>query len=280
VTKLRALEGRLDEVAPRVTAGEDDDAVHDLRVALRRTRTVLEVARRVLGRYPADEVRRAFRDLQRATGALRDEEVMREVVSSLRVTGIDVDAWLAARARREGRLRGTLMQTIRAGGLERGRVLLEALLVFPIKPSRDRRLAKVARRSVERARRSVERHRGARLDDPLALHRLRIAYKRLRYTLEIFGEALPSHMGAGAQAAARFQSRLGDLHDVDMAIGCIRRARTLSSQSKTELLARLEELRRDRALAYAKERGIPAEDLSDPPDQRVGTDSLRKISTP
>jgi CHAD domain-containing protein len=283
IAKLRALDGRLSEVAPRVMAGAiDDDAVHDLRVALRRTRTMLEVARRVLGRYPADEVRRALRDLQRATGALRDEEVLREIVGSLGSTRLDVAEWLKARARRERRLRGVLARTIRSGGLEQGRMLLEALLAFRIKPSRERRLTKFARRSVETARRGVEHHRGARLDDPQALHRLRIAYKRLRYTLEMFAEALPSQMTGFAQTAARFQARLGDLHDVDMAIGCVRRARTLSSETRLELLTRLDELRRDRALAYAKERGGPA---SDPGDlerggvHRAGGASLRKISS-
>jgi CHAD domain-containing protein len=140
-------------------------------------------------------------------------------------------------------------------------------------------LAKFARRSVEAARRGVEHHRAARLDDPLALHRLRIAYKRVRYRAEMFAEALPSNMSDLTQVAIRFQSRLGDLHDVDMAIGCVRRARTLSSEAKGELLARLEELRRDRALAYAKEQGLPANDAGPRRAHRSGTDSLRKISS-
>jgi CHAD domain-containing protein len=281
VARLRGLDGRLDAIGPRVTSLNDDDgdAVHDLRVALRRTRTVLEVARRVLGRYPADEVRRAFRDLQRATGALRDEEVLREIVGSLGSSRADVRGWLEARARRERRLRGALARAIRGGSLQQGRMLLEALLAFRIKPSRNRRLAKFARRSVEAAQRGLEQHRSARLDDPQALHRLRIAYKRLRYTLEIFAEALPGHMAAVAQAAARFQARLGDLHDVDMAMGCVRRARTLSADAKLELLTRLEELRRERALAYAKESGIPADDLRATHAHPAGGDSLRKIST-
>jgi len=82
-------------------------------------------------------------------------------------------------------------------------------------------MTKFARRAVERARREVDRRRGVRPDDAEGLHRLRIAYKRLRYTADTFADALPSELAALAQPAARLQGRLGDLHDVDIALGCV-----------------------------------------------------------
>ena len=284
VAKLRLLEARLRDVAPRVLASADDgDAVHDLRVALRRTRTVLEVGRSVLGRFHADEVRRALREVMRASSALRDDEVLLELIASVVSGGVshpDVQAWLDTRRRRESRLRGALSKTLRSGELERGRGLLEALLAFRIDPSRDRRITKFARRAVERARREVDRRRGARPDDAEALHRLRIAYKRLRYTVETFEGALPSDTAQLAQGAARFQKRLGDVHDVDVAIGAVRRARTLTEEGRSDLLAALYRLRVDRIAAYARERGV-AIAASVPPlaRQLVGGESLRKIST-
>jgi len=275
--KLRALDARLRDVAPRVLASaEDGGAVHDLRVALRRTRTVLEVGRPVLGRFHVDEVRRALRALMQASGALRDDEVLLELIASVGVKRPDVQAWLDTRRRRERRLRGALSKTLRSGELERGRGLLEALLAFRVDPSRDRRLAKFGRRAVERARREVDRRRGARPDDADALHRLRIAYKRLRYTVETFADALPSDLAALAQPAARFQGRLGDLHDVDVALGCVRRARTLSGEARAELRAALGREREMRVAAYGRELGVVA---VSPLVQPVGADSLRKIST-
>jgi len=280
-TKLRALDTRLQEVEPRVLAADrDEEACHDLRVALRRTRTVLEVGRSVLGRFQASEVRAALRDLMRASGALRDEEVLLGVVSSLGVDLPDVHAWVDTRRRRERVQRRILMRLVRAGELERGRRLLEALLAFRVDPSRDRRLAKFARRAVDRARRDVERKRVAAPDDVSALHDLRIAYKRLRYTVETFEGALPSDTAQLAQGAARFQKRLGDVHDVDVAIGAVRRARTLTEEGRSDLLAALYRLRVDRIAAYARERGV-AIAASVPPlaRQLVGGESLRKIST-
>jgi CHAD domain-containing protein len=279
VAKLRALEARLRDVAPRVLASAGDrDAVHDLRVALRRTRSVLDVGRKVLGGFHVDEVRRALREVMRASGALRDDEVLLELVASVASAGAshpDVQAWLDARRRRERRLRGALSRALRSGELERGRGLLEAL-AFRVDPSRDRRITKFARRAVERARREVDRRRSARPDDVEALHRLRIAYKRLRYTTETFADALPSDLSALAQPAARFQGRLGDLHDVDVALGCVRRARTLSGEARSELLAALAREREMRLAAYGRELGLVA---VAPVAQAAGTDSLRKIST-
>jgi CHAD domain-containing protein len=256
VAKLRELDGRLEEVAPRVLAHQtDDEAVHDLRVALRRMRTVLEIGRDVLGPFHADEVRRALRDVQRATGDLRDEEVLLALLGSLGVEAPDVGAWLDGRRRRERRLRRALVRLLQSGPsgvLGAGRKLLTALLAFRIKPSRDKRVHKYARRAVERARREVDRRRGARPDDPDALHRLRIAYKRLRYTVETFSEVLPEDLAVLAQGAARMQSRLGDLHDVDVAIVCVRRARALTPESGTELLAALDRERAVRVAAYLR----------------------------
>jgi CHAD domain-containing protein len=277
VERLRTLDARLDAVVPRVLASDtDEDAVHDLRVTLRRLRTVLELGRSVLGRFRSDEVRRALRDVQRATGSLRDEEVLRALVGSLGVGHPDVERWLGARRARERRLRGAFARSIRAGSVDRGRALLHALVAFRVKPSHDKRLTRLARRAVDRARRDVERRRGADIEDPEALHGLRIAYKRLRYAIESFSEALPTHTVDQAQHAARMQNRLGGLHDVDVAIDRARRARALGPEARAELLVALERERASRAAACAREAGAPATAAR---PQADGVVALRKIST-
>jgi CHAD domain-containing protein len=277
VGKLRALDARLGDVAPRVHASaQDGEAVHDLRVALRRTCTVLEAGRAVLGPFHAEEVRLALREVMEATGVLRDDEVLLELIGTLGVTHPDVQVWLDARRRRERGLRRVLLRAVRDGALDRGRALLAALLAFRVDPGRDRRLARFARRAVDRARRRVDRRRHARPDDAEALHRLRIAYKRLRYTAETFADVLPSDLAALGPAAARFQGRLGDLHDVDVAIVSVRRARGLSPEGRAELLEALARERATRHAAYGRELGETS-DAGVP--QPVGGDSLRKIST-
>jgi CHAD domain-containing protein len=255
VAKLGSFDARMEEVTPRILSLKDEEAVHDLRVALRRTRTVLEVGRSVLGRFYADEVRRTLRELQSASGALRDEEVLLELLTSLRVVEPEVRAWIDARRRRERRLRSALRRKVREGELDRSRRLLAALVAFRIKPARDRRLTKFARRAVEDARRAVDRRRGAALGDAEALHDLRIAYKRLRYTVEMFASVLPSDLAALAQPASRHQGRLGQLHDADVAIASVRAARGLPDPARQALLAELTRVRRDREEIIAQDLG-------------------------
>jgi CHAD domain-containing protein len=54
------------------------------------------------------------------------------------------------------------------------------------------------------------------------LHNLRIAAKRLRYTLEIFENALPSACQLIAHELAQDQDELGALHDSDVMIALLR----------------------------------------------------------
>jgi CHAD domain-containing protein len=275
---LRALDIRVVDAIPRVLSSEDEEAVHDLRVVLRRTRTVLEIGRSVLGRFQADEVRAALRDVQRTTGALRDEEVLLELVTSLGVDRPDVQAWIHARRRREKRLRSALRRVLRSGDLDHGREMVAAMLAFRVKPSRDRRLTKFARRAVFEARRGVGRRAGASPEDARALHRLRMAYKRLRYTVETLADALPHDLAALAEPAARMQSRLGSLHDVDVAVGCVRRARSLSEVGREALLAGLAHARAACVAAYL-DADRAAAVATAPIRHAAGTESLRKTST-
>jgi CHAD domain-containing protein len=265
VVKLCAFDAHLGETVPRLLSPADGEAVHDFRVALRRTRTLLEVGRPVFGRFHADEVRSALRDIHRASGALRDEEVLLELLASIEASAphllhppsyvSNVKDWIDGRRRRERRLRAALRRKVREGELDRGRQLLAALVAFRVKPSRDKRVTKFARRAVEDARREVEHRRRAPMQDPEMLHNLRIAYKRLRYTIEAFATVLPSDLVSLAQPASRFQSRLGRLHDADVAIACVRSAPNLLDTGRESLLVELERVRLGRVAALEGELG-------------------------
>ena len=266
VAKLCAFDARLGETVPRLLSSTDDEAVHDFRVALRRTRTLLEVGRPVFGRFHADEVRRALREIQRASGVLRDEEVLLELLASIESGAphllqppsyvSNVKEWIDGRRRRERRLRGALRRKVREGVLDRGRLLLGALVAFRVKPSRDKRVTKFARRAVEDARREVEHRRRAPMQDPEALHNLRIAYKRLRYTIEAFATVLPGDLVSLAQPASRFQSRLGRLRDADVAIACVQSAPRLLDAAREALLVELGSVRQQRVVALEEELGV------------------------
>ncbi len=266
--KLRHLDAEVGKAIPRVVATADDEAIHDLRVAIRRLRTLLRLARPVYGRFHADAVRLAYTAVFRATGELRDEEVLDETLDAVAVAAggavgavvavVAVEepsfvAWRALRGARERRLRRAAIARVRGGELAKARQLLRALVTLPVAPKHDKDLGKFARKCVERARRGVDHLRDVPTEDVVGLHDLRIAYKELRYAAELLAPALPIDLSALADPAARFQKRLGEIHDADVAIATVSRARALVPETRAELLARLEALRMKRVTKYLAE---------------------------
>ena len=248
---LRGLAHTLEATLPRVKARADEEAIHDMRVAIRRLRVLLKLSRKVFGRFHTNAVRGALTLVHRASGALRDEEVLRETLTALHVKDAAFARWLDLRRVREARLRRTVVAEIDRGALAKPLALLRALLILPVpKPIA---LEPFAFRCAERARKGVEKLRNVPTSDASGLHELRIAYKGLRYTTELLGPVLPADVAAHAGPAARFQKRLGEIHDLDMAAGSILRARTLPPRTRAHVLAALHQARHLAVQAYLRE---------------------------
>ncbi|MDB4996080.1 MAG: hypothetical protein JWM74_3512 [Myxococcaceae bacterium] len=265
--KLREMDRALPAETKRVVTAADDEAVHDLRVTIRRLRTVLKLARPLYGRFLADAVRRSFAAVQQATGDLRDEEALAETLDKLdkldAPTAAALRTWRDRRRARERLLRRAVVRHLQSGELAKARALLGALTTLPVKPNRRKDLARFALRCTEDARRTVDSLRGASTDDSVALHDLRIAYKHLRYSIEIFEGALPADVAAVREPATKFQKRLGDIHDIDVALETIARARGLTVLVRTKLRTALTAVRGKKIEAYEREmRPTPASALT------------------
>ena len=285
--KAKALDASLAKAIRRVMTNADGEALHDMRVAIRRLRTVLRLARPIYGSYRTSAVRRAFTVVQSKTGDLRDEEALAETFDGLSLDDPAFTEWRARRKGREKRLRAAVTSRLRAGDLTLARRLLRALLLLPVRPSRDTALDRFARRTVNRSRKRVDAMRDVPTSDVEQMHRLRIRYKELRYSAEIFAEALPLDLAALAPPAARFQKRLGDIHDIDTALDALSRARGLPPETSARVAAALVEVRARKAKKYLDDMAPTRSNgpLPEPvdsvqrPRQAVGSVALRKIST-
>ncbi len=251
--QMRELSRTLTATLPRVNERADDEAIHDMRVALRRLRVVLKLSRAVFGRFHVEAIRASFTRVHRASGVLRDEEVLRETLGGVGVEAPELAAWIALRKKREDGLRTIVEKRLRAGDLKRPLRELHALLSLPVAPKRRKPLVDFAARSVERAQRGVDEERGAAVESVVALHQLRIAYKRLRYTTEIFHDALPIDVAALAGPSARFQKRLGTIHDLDVARAVMDRTKTLPPWVKANVLDALAKQRQEAVELYLRD---------------------------
>lgn len=248
--QLQSLLGELRDVLARLST-PDDEAIHDLRVALRRLRSLLRPLRDVYDADSVVEARDALKAIGDASSELRDEEVLGELLGDLDVpkaTKTATSRWLTTRATTTARLRTTFVRSLTEGALQQAVDLVDAVISIPPKAKRDVDVVVFAHKVVWRAQRDIEKTLRAGKGDVEGLHELRIDYKRLRYAIDGLESALAPELVSMRDVATRLQKRLGDLHDIDVAKVIVGAARTLSAMHRTRLLVALEECR-DHAIA-------------------------------
>lgn len=201
MSQVLALQIRLYACRARLQAASDDEALHDLRIALRKLRSLLRPLREI---PVAQALEQAAAVLGRRSGPLRDHEVLLAELQRLRCVG-PFDGELATLAARHAEI----------AGCDEFSDLLAHLDGWPVRwrqAQADGALQGVQRRIRRRLRRQ-QRRLGSALRDPQHdRHRLRLLIKRVRYA----DEAYPRLSGLSSTAVAALkqaQSALGDWHD-------------------------------------------------------------------
>ena len=233
--ELSRLDEALGVAVARVTHGVDAEAVHDLRVTLRRIRCALAITRPLYGRWLTRAIRKDFSRLQRETGPLRDEEVLVTLVDARAHHTPAVVAWLQRRRAHQEALRRQLIRSLQSGAADRPRALLHAIAVLPVKPSRNVRARGFARKRMARKSAKVRRASTQARHNAENLHALRIAHKELRYAGEFLKDALPRALLAKARRSARAQHHLGEQRDRAVVRDVIRRDASLSRATRKEI---------------------------------------------
>jgi CHAD domain-containing protein len=204
---------RVLEECDRASVEFGADPVHDLRVALRRCRSMAD-GLLVMDPDPSwKEMKKAGKRLFRELGELRDAQVMEEWVRSL---GSSEDPVTIALLQFLGGREAGLKQQAAVGLQEFDRKQWRRWST-----SLPRRAAKVRTGSILFKHLALERwtdayklHRGAlRNRSQVSFHRLRIGLKRFRYIVENF---LPEQHSAWSGDLKELQDTLGEVHDLDV----------------------------------------------------------------
>lgn len=195
----------------RLRRSHDVDAVHDLRVAIRRCRSFASLMEEIDGSEGWRDVRRRTRPLFRALGALRELHVHAELLKDI-LQRNPLRAHLRealARAERAPRrvvrreldaFRLHAWKRLRRGLSDRLAVRPGGLLARSLVADRHRRLSQLHRRAAMTG--SVE-----------DWHALRVALKRFRYALEA---VWPDRSSELRDHLERLQQLLGAVHDLDV----------------------------------------------------------------
>ena len=259
-------QGTLDQVDP--------EFLHDLRVALRRTRAVLGQGKKVLPPDIVPVARERFAEFARLTGPARDLDVyVIEWDGYVQPLGAEVaDALEPVRQFLEERLRtahGELEEAMRspetAELMEQWDRWLDEL--GPHRPQGEhakRKLGRVVRQQVRKAQEKLV-HDGRTIgpETPAErLHDLRKDAKKVRYLLECFGSLLPPE--ATRQYVKRLkalQNNLGEHQDAEVHVALIREVADELNQRGVEprtliaigqLTERLEQVRQASRAEFAE----------------------------
>jgi CHAD domain-containing protein len=200
----------------------DIEGVHDMRVATRRLRGVLEVFEDC---FPAEELEPALAEVKAladALGARRDPDVALDAIETIarklaKVTRPGIDAF-------EDELRadqGAGNEQLQRALADVADARLEERLTELAESAVDDGSATFAEHAatMRDARRERLRKRGdraLRTGRPDHLHKTRIAAKRLRYLYELTEPIFGKDAKRGAKEARALQDLLGELHDCDV----------------------------------------------------------------
>ncbi|HKW63821.1 MAG TPA: CHAD domain-containing protein [Candidatus Acidoferrum sp.] len=217
-----------------VRASASVDAVHDLRVAIRRCRSVAAAMEEIDPDPAWTEMRKAARKLFRALGALRDAQVMDEWVRKLGPETDHVRAHLQTGFEsKEPQLREEALRAVakfdQRAWKHFGRTLRQRSRLVPAGSLAAECLA------LERFENAKELHAKAlRTEKPKPWHALRIGVKRFRYTVE---SLLPEQYAAWSENLKRVQDLLGEVHDLDVLSDLVKKSEFVETEDSLNVWA-------------------------------------------
>jgi CHAD domain-containing protein len=228
---LAVLSARVRKRAKAVRDDAGVDPVHDMRTATRRLRTAITIYGSAANKRDRKAVEAELRRVARRLGSVRDLDVLLETLSKASTAGgggidrADLEplrqAWEDERAAGARRLNAELDRPRLARALDGAEQLAKDL---PGDTKKGEGAGHVVHRVADRAPSLIWESFGQVLAydldpataDPAVIHEMRIAAKKLRYTLEAFEDALQPGTTLIEKATA-LQDAGGEMHDAIVA---------------------------------------------------------------
>ena len=216
---------------PGVRADIDTEFLHDFRVAVRRTRSVLSQLKSIFPPDVLERYRPAFKWLGGITGPTRDLDVYLLKFETYQ-------SWVPARVQNDleplrdlltAQQRQAQRRLVKALDSPRYRALIDGWRTFlngpapdpPPSPEAERPVLEVASARIWRTYKKVIKEGQVIINNPdapaEALHALRIRCKKLRYLLELFRSLYPAKaLKRSIKALKNLQDNLGDYNDFEV----------------------------------------------------------------
>jgi CHAD domain-containing protein len=247
---LRAQLAAIERTDPLIRSGDDPEAVHDFRVAVRRTRSVLRTTRRLYEEEWLASFRAELQWLARGLGPLRDLDVLMSWIRKEQQLDSAPVLELLETDRRHAR-EGALRMLASDRYLELLDRFAAAVDAAPVRAA-EISLETLAAKEFQKLRRATAKLRGSPTD--AEIHRMRIHAKRARYAAELAEPVVGKPALRFVESAKKFQDVVGAHQDAVVAGERIRGLLERSGSTETAFVAGqlMERASRKRQIARRK----------------------------
>lgn len=242
---LRALEDRwreflrlLDAVIKKPTSKR----VHDLRIALRRMCSGLEVVEQIIGGKTVRRLSKRLAAALRRLGKLRDVHVQRKEIGEMAERFPGLLEFHERLRKKEEKLEPRAQRALQEIPLNRLRELFdeaaaEALLALSSEALQRRHRDTAIEAIDRRFAHVIDCRRALDVADLETIHNMRVAFKKFRYMLEVVQPMLVGLGKAQLASMQAFQSMMGDVHDLQVLNEMVAAYRASHNKAAHDLVA-------------------------------------------
>ncbi|MFZ5911678.1 MAG: CHAD domain-containing protein [Chloroflexota bacterium] len=199
-----------------------EEAVHDVRVSTRRLLALVDLLRALPSSPSLKNLRRAFKKQLDGYDDLRDTQVMLLKVSAALGDVPELVPYQQYLEQREEKLLRRAAKQVEALDLASLTQHIEAAHQALLAPTDAEALRQTLLQSVDEAYGAVLR-RYSKVDasQPATIHRLRVAFKKLRYMLEIIQPLIPEIPARNFKDMHAYQTAMGDIQDMEVLLAAL-----------------------------------------------------------
>lgn len=194
------------------------EAVHDLRVAVRRLLAIFDLLRSVIHHPRIQKIRRELKDQLDDLDELRDVQVLLADISEFvrEIPELNIfREYLQKREKKLLHLARKKVESIKSGGLSKRIEKIGGMIeLLP-----EQNLGETLFESLDGAyARTIRYYTVIDVEKPVTLHKLRVAFKKFRYMIEIVHPLMGNFPPDNFQKMHSYQGMMGDIQDMEVAL--------------------------------------------------------------